>query len=92
MSALVSISPVSCSLLAPDPSSDAVMPWFRAVTAPVATDGVPPLPPALPSAVTESPLCTLEESPRLAVVRPDAFCSWITATSLVASYPTTLAV
>ena len=33
MSALVSISPVSCSLLTPDPSSDAVMDWFSAVTA-----------------------------------------------------------
>ena len=85
MFALVSISPVSCSLLTPDPSSDAVIDWFSAVTVPVATDGVPPLPPALPSAVTLSPDCTLEESPRLAVVRPDAFCSWITATSWLAS-------
>ena len=74
MSALVSISPLSCSLL-PDPSSDAVIDWFRAVTVPAATDGVPPLPPALPSATTLSPVCTVEESPRLAVVRPDAFCS-----------------
>lgn len=84
MSALVWISPVSCSLT-PDPSSEAVMDWFRSVTVPLATDGVPPLPPALPSAVTVSPLCTEEESPRLAVVRPDAFCSWITATSSPAS-------
>ena len=74
MSALVSISPVSCSLT-PESSSDAVIDWLRAVTVPAATDGVPPLPPALPRATTLSPVCTVEELPRLAMVRPDAFCS-----------------
>ena len=71
MGALVSISPVSCSLTL-DSSSDAVIDWLRAVTVPGATDGVPPLPSALPSAVTLSPTCTVEELPRLAVVSPDA--------------------
>ena len=84
MSALVWISPVSCSLV-PERSSDAVIDWFSAVTVPAATDGVPPLPSALPSATTLSPICTVEESPRLAMVRPDAFCSWSTATSWLAS-------
>ena len=62
MGALVSISPVSCSLTL-DSSSDAVIDWLRAVTVPVATEGVPPLPSALPRAVTLSPGCTVEESP-----------------------------
>ena len=48
---------------------------------PVATAGVPPLPSALPSAVTLTPVCTDDESPRLAVVSPDAFWSCSTATS-----------
>ncbi len=81
MPALVSISPLSCSALPAD-SSEAVMVRPVPVTLPVATDGVPPLPPALPSATTFWPLCTPEEL-RLTVVRPEAFCSWSTATSLV---------
>src|SRR5581483_610958 len=78
--ASVSISPVSCSL-SPDASSEAVMDWFSAVTLPSATEGVPPLPWALPSATTRSPSFTDDESPKLALVRPDAPSAWITATS-----------
>src|ERR1700677_3430240 len=78
--ALLSIRPVSCSC-APDSSSEAVMDWSSPVTVPVATDGVPPLPSALPRATTVLPTATELELPRLAMVRPEAFSSWITATS-----------
>src|ERR1039457_5744082 len=66
------ISPVSCSAV-PDDSSEAVIDWSRPVTLPVATDGVPPLPPALPSATTFSLLCTPDEL-RLTVCRLAAGC------------------
>ena len=75
MLAFVSISPVSCSD-EPEPSSVAVIAWLSAVTAPGATAGVPPVPPALPSATTLSPTLTVEESPVDAVVSPDAPESW----------------
>ena len=81
MPALVWIRPCSCSAL-PASSSDAVMVLPVAVTLPVATDGVPPLPRALPTATTFWPACTPAEL-RLTVCRPEAFCSWSTATSLV---------
>ena len=80
MSALVSISPVSCSEL-PDDSSEAVMAWLSAVIWPEATAGVPPTPPALPSATTSSPTAAEEESPVVATVSPDAPVSWSTAMS-----------
>ena len=59
---------------------------------PVTTLGVPPVPPALPMATTWSPVATFDESAALMVVRPEAPSSWMTATSSVASVPTTWAV
>ena len=88
--ALVSINPVSCSD-APLPSSTAVIDWLRAVTLPRATLGVPPVPPALPSAVTALPTRTAAELPNGTVARPDAQRNRRTATSAERSYPTTLA-
>src|SRR5205085_874623 len=58
---------------------------------PVVTVGSPPWPSALPAAVTASPTRTLDEFPVVTVARPDAPCSWMTATSCVASVPTTVA-
>src|SRR5579875_4210222 len=84
MFAFVSISPVSCSDV-PELSSDAVIDWLSAVTVPGATDGVPPTPPALPRATTLSPTLTLDESPVVAVVRPDAPDSRSTAMSWLSS-------
>ena len=86
------IIPVSCSELVDDPSSLAVMDWLSATTLPDTTDGVPPLPSAFPMATTFWPTVTVDESPRGTVCRPDAFCSCSTATSLVLSYPTRVAV
>src|SRR5580693_9625505 len=79
MSALDSIRPLSCSEV-PEPSSDAVIDWLRAVTWPGATDGVPPAPPALPSPTTLLPTLTVLELPMVAVFRPEAPLSWSTAT------------
>ncbi len=80
MLAFVSSRPVSCSE-EPEDSSDAVIDWLSAVIVPGATDGVPPTPPALPSAVTLSPTPTVPESPVVAVVSPDAPESCSTAMS-----------
>ena len=80
MSAFDSISPESCSEL-PEDSSEAVIDWFSATTEPAATEGVPPTPPALPSAVTALPTLTAEELPVFAVVSPDAPDSCSTAMS-----------
>ena len=64
--------------------------WPSASTCPVAAVGVPPVPPALPTAVTAAPtLVAVDDS--VAVLRPDAPDSCSTATSSVASVPTTLA-
>ena len=82
--ALSLMSPLSCSEV-PDPSSEAVIEELRPVTLPVATDGVPPLPSALPSATTFWPTATVEESPRFTVCSPEAPWSCRTATSLVVS-------
>ena len=49
------------------------------------------LPPALPTPTTASPTETPDESPTLAVCRPEALRSWSTATSSVGSVPTTSA-
>src|SRR6202020_275296 len=59
MSAFTWMSPDSCSL-APSRSSPAVMDWLRAVMEPPALLGVPPVPPALPMATTDSPTAALE--------------------------------
>ena len=91
MLAFVSSMPLSCSDELPS-SSLAVIDWFRAVIVPAATDGVPPLPPALPSATTCSPEVTCDELPGDTVASPDAPCSCSTAMSSVLSYPTTFAV
>ena len=88
MPAFVSSSPVSRSELLP---SLAVIDLPRPVIVPVAAIGAPPAPPALPSAVTASPSCTFDESPRLTVWSPDAPFSCSTATSAARSYPTTVA-
>ena len=84
MSAFVSMSPESCSDV-PSPSSLAVIDWLRAVTVPPAALGVPPVPPALPTPTTSWPTEAVEESARLAVVRPEALWSWSTAMSFVRS-------
>src|SRR4030088_3549567 len=86
VAALVRMSPDSCSAV-PDAASVAVIDWLRPVTVPVATDGVPSWPPALPMATTLLPTATLDELPRFAVGRPDAPCSWITAMSWLPSEP-----
>ncbi len=83
-SALTWIRPDSCSL-GPSRLSLAVIDWLRAVMEPPALLGVPPVPPALPIATTDSPTAALEESPRVAVFRPEAPCSWRTAMSWVES-------
>src|SRR5215471_7055315 len=84
MSAFVSIKPDSRSDEL-EPSSDAVIDWLSAVTAPAATDGVPPTPPALPMPTTLSPTRTVDESPVVAVVSPEAPDSCSTAMSWLAS-------
>src|ERR1700712_2633728 len=66
--ALLSIRPVRFSGFDPF-SSLAVIDWLSAVTEPVAELGVPPTPPALPTAVTTSPTDTV------AVVEIFAVCS-----------------
>jgi hypothetical protein len=70
MSALWPIIPVSRSA-SPAPSSEAVIARSRPVILPVTTDGVPPLPPALPSATTFSPVCGASGL-RLTVCSPEA--------------------
>jgi hypothetical protein len=71
MSAFVWIRPVRCAVV-PYISSPTEMLWFSAVTEPPAADGVPPLPPALPTPTIASPTCTVDELPIVAVVSPDA--------------------
>ena len=88
--AFIWISPVRSSESPPGPS-EAVIDWSRSVTVPLLTEGAPPTPPALPTAVTASPICTLDESPTFAISRPDASSSCSTATSAVGSVPTTCA-
>jgi hypothetical protein len=83
MGALWPIMPVSRSASAA-PSSDAVIDRPSPVIRPVATEGVPPLPRALPSATTFSPAWGLLEL-RVTVCRPEAFCSCSTATSWLLS-------
>src|SRR6478752_5596844 len=85
--ASVSMRPFDCSAFEPL-SSVAVIVWSRAVTWPGAALGVPPVPPAFPTAVTESPTDTLADE-MWAVCSPDASDSFKTATSSVGSVPTT---
>ena len=80
MSASVWSRPDKRSLVPPN-SSLAVIVWLRPVIEPSALEGVPPTPPAFPIPVTESPTRSDEESPSLAVVRPEASESLRTATS-----------
>lgn len=68
---MVRISPVRCSE-AEAASSVAVIDSLRPVTLPAATAGVPPLPPALPRAITFSPTVTFDELPSVTVLSPDA--------------------
>src|SRR3954463_1440284 len=89
MAASVSISPVRCSGLLPSESL-AVMLRSTAVTVPGAALGVPPVPPALPTPVTASPVDTADELV-FTVARPEASTSWTTATSVVVLMPTTFA-
>src|SRR5579859_7596359 len=91
MSAATRMSPLSC-WVSPPLSSLAVIVSLSPVTLPGATAGVPPRPPALPSATTGSPTCTVDESPTCAVCSPDALLSWMIAMSWLRSYPTTAAV
>jgi hypothetical protein len=72
-------------------SSDAVIVRCSAVTFPLADDGTPPVPPALPTPITLSATFTVSESPKAATARPDAFTSRMTATSFVGAVPTTFA-
>ena len=58
---------------------------------PDVTVGAPPLPSALPMAITVSLTATCDESPSVAAFRLETFLILMTATSLVASYPSTLA-
>jgi len=83
MGALWPIIPVSCSA-SPAPASDAVIDWPSPLTRPLTTDGVPPLPRALPSATTFCPVWAPAEL-RVTVCRPEAFWSCSTATSWVLS-------
>ena len=77
-SALVSIRPDRLSE-ASESSASVVMCWYVAVTVPVAWERLP-VPPALPTAVTVSPvLAALVAS--FATVRPDALLSCRTAMS-----------
>ena len=71
-------------------SSVAVMVWPIATTEPVAVDGVPPLPRALPMATIGSPTFSFDGSPMLTVFRFEAPWSWRRAMSSAGSVPTTL--
>ena len=82
MSALVWIIPFRVSEAVEPPSSLAVMVWFSAVTWPGAVVMVP-WPSAFPMATTAFPTLTEAELPIGTVVSPDAFRSWINATSPV---------
>src|SRR5581483_4166948 len=65
--------------------------WSSAVIVPPATAGVPPVPPAFPIPSTGAPTESFDESPRLAVARPEAPWSCSSAMSWLGSYPTTVA-
>jgi len=72
----------------PEPESLAVIVRLRLVIVPEVTVGVPPWPPALPSATTRSPSLTALEFPTWMVFSPDAPTSFSSATSWVSSQPT----
>ncbi len=88
-SLLISIRPRSFSLVLP-PWSRVVMCWSSAVTSPEAAVNVLAEPPASPTAMTASPTAAGVEA-GCTTDRPVALSSWSTATSSLASVPTTLA-
>ena len=59
------------------------MVWSRAVIVPATAVGVPPVPPALPTATTGWPTLTFGGLAGGDVFSPEAFCSWSSATSSV---------
>src|SRR4051794_19022684 len=71
--------------------SEAVISCSSAVTRPETTVGVPPRPPALPRATTDSPTESESEEPTRAAVKPETFWTWIRATSSTTLYPRTFA-
>ena len=89
-SLLILISPRSFSPACPS-SLLVVMFCPVASTSPAAAEKVEVLPPASPTAVTASPTETPSVS-GVTVCNPLAFSSWSTATSSLASVPTTVAV
>src|SRR6476469_3845298 len=75
----------------PSLSSCTVICWSSARTVPGTALGVPPTPPALPTATTSSPTFTVDEEPSGATVRPDAPFSRRTVASYVCPLPTSVA-
>ena len=69
----------------PPLASPAVISLFSPDTMPDVTVGSPPLPSALPIAITVSLTATRDESPSVTVLRFDTFLILMTAMSLVAS-------
>ena len=69
----------------PSRSSCTVICWSSARTVPATALGVPPTPPALPTATTSSPTRTDADEPSGATVSPEAPFSRSTATSWVLS-------
>ena len=84
MPALIWIMPCKVSVLSAAASSEAVMVLSSPVTCPPA-GMMAPVPSALPSASTASPVLTAVELPIGTVCRPVAPCSRIKATSTVLS-------
>ncbi len=89
MSAATCRSPCSDSVPVPD-SLCTWMSWSVAVTVPWA-DTRSPVPPALPTSVIASPVFAPPSSSSVTVESPEASLSLRTATSCVASVPTTSA-
>ncbi len=89
MSAATSMSPESDSVPVPD-SLCTWMAWSVAVTVPSAATRLP-VPSALPTSVTASPVFAPPSSSSETVDSPEASLSLRTATSFVASAPTTSA-
>src|SRR5689334_311343 len=90
MSALISIMPVSRRDVWLS-ESVATIALSKPVTVPVTALGVPPSPPALPTATMPSPTLTVDELATVIFLRLLALRSWMTAMSCERSKPTTLA-